>query len=360
MGGAGRAGYRGTREGDMRDPSVALPGGTDPARRTRELRRAHAAFTLEGRVEAPVRTIIAKSWRRCARARVSPECAPRVELAGAELRPYREQHPLAGVMPLFRDLVGAFAVHGAHLLAVCDARVENLGRARTLRLDKTGTLTRGRPASSTSRRPRHHPHRSPASGGLGRPVLAARPGAGHRRHRPATRPFALPPDGRHRGARTGRHRQRERPPRLHRPPGSRRRTRPWARAVDNRALRDGAAVAWLSVDGQLAGAILLRDPLRHDAPRPLRHLRAAGIQRLLMLTGDRAAPAHEVAALLGLDGVLAELSPAGKVTAVRDERGHAVTVMVGDGVNDAPALTPPTSPWAPAVPRPPQKRPTSS
>ncbi|MFB7461904.1 GAF domain-containing protein [Streptomyces sp. NPDC056224] len=106
----------------MHDPSVALPGGTDPAQRTRELRRAHAAFTLEGRVEAPVRTIIAKSWRRCARARVSPECAPRVELAAAELRPYREQHPLARVMPLFRDLVGAFAAHGAHLLAVCDAQ----------------------------------------------------------------------------------------------------------------------------------------------------------------------------------------------------------------------------------------------
>ncbi|WP_328924413.1 GAF domain-containing protein [Streptomyces sp. NBC_00190] len=106
----------------MDDPSVALPGGADPAARTRELRRAHAAFTLEGRVEAPVRAVIAKSWRRCARARVSPECAPRVELAEAELRPYREEHPLARVMPLFRDLVGAFAAHGAHLLAVCDAR----------------------------------------------------------------------------------------------------------------------------------------------------------------------------------------------------------------------------------------------
>ncbi|MFD5408427.1 helix-turn-helix domain-containing protein [Streptomyces nojiriensis] len=106
----------------MGDPSVALPGGADPAARTRELRRAHAAFTREGRVEDPVRAVIARSWRRCARARLSPECAPRVELAEAELRPYREGHPLARVMPLFRDLVGAFAAHGAHLLAVCDAR----------------------------------------------------------------------------------------------------------------------------------------------------------------------------------------------------------------------------------------------
>ncbi|MFI8341148.1 GAF domain-containing protein [Streptomyces sp. NPDC085639] len=106
----------------MGDPSVALPGGADPAALTRELRRAHAAFTRDGRVEGPVRAVIARSWRRCARARVSPECAPRVELGDTELRAYREEHPLARVMPLFRDLVGAFAAHGAHLLAVCDVR----------------------------------------------------------------------------------------------------------------------------------------------------------------------------------------------------------------------------------------------
>ncbi|MER5872981.1 GAF domain-containing protein [Streptomyces sp. NPDC002044] len=106
----------------MGDPLVALPGGADPVERTRELRRAHAAFTRDGRVEAPVRAVIARSWRRCARARVSPECAPRVELAEAELRRYRAEHPLARVMPVFRDLVGAFAAHGAYLMAVCDAR----------------------------------------------------------------------------------------------------------------------------------------------------------------------------------------------------------------------------------------------
>ncbi|MGO4456028.1 GAF domain-containing protein [Streptomyces sp. M-16] len=106
----------------MGGPSLALPGGADPVERTRVLRRAHEAFTRDGHVEPPVRAVIAKSWRRCARARVSPECAPRLELAGADLRDYRAAHPLARVMPLFRDLVGAFAAHGAHLLAVCDAR----------------------------------------------------------------------------------------------------------------------------------------------------------------------------------------------------------------------------------------------
>ncbi|WP_030767730.1 MULTISPECIES: GAF domain-containing protein [unclassified Streptomyces] len=120
----------------MDDPSVALPGGADPAARTRELRRAHAAFTRDGRVDAPVRAVIARSWRRCARARLDPECTPRVELCEAELRSYREEHPLARVMPLFRDLVGAFAAHGAHLLAVCDARGSLLwveGEPSTLR-----------------------------------------------------------------------------------------------------------------------------------------------------------------------------------------------------------------------------------
>ena len=57
-----------------------------------------------------------------------------------------------------------------------------------------------------------------------------------------------------------------------------------------------------------------------------------------MLTGDRAEPAREVATVLGLDEVYAEQTPADKVAAVRAEQDRAVTVMVGDGVNDAPAL----------------------
>ena len=88
----------------------------------------------------------------------------------------------------------------------------------------------------------------------------------------------------------------------------------------------------------MIGAVLLRDPLRRNAPRTVRRLRAAGFNRLVMLTGDRAEPAREVATVLGLDEVYADQSPADKVAAVRAERERAVTVMVGDGVNDAPAL----------------------
>ena len=112
----------------------------------------------------------------------------------------------------------------------------------------------------------------------------------------------------------------------------------WAAAVLSRASFDGAVVAWVRVDDELAGAMLLTDPLRPDAPRTLRRLRAAGMTRLVMLTGDRPAPAQQIGTVLGLDEVAAQQTPADKVARVRAESERAVTAMVGDGVNDAPAL----------------------
>lgn len=112
----------------------------------------------------------------------------------------------------------------------------------------------------------------------------------------------------------------------------------WTTAVISRARLDGAGIAWVSVDDVPAGAVLLRDPLRRHAPRTVRRLREAGLERLLMLTGDRAEPTREVANILGLDEVRADQTPEDKFAAVREESEHAVTVMVGDGINDAPAL----------------------
>ncbi|MFE0349624.1 heavy metal translocating P-type ATPase [Streptomyces griseoluteus] len=217
--------------------------------------------------------------------------------------------------------------------------LENLGRARTLLLDKTGTLTRGRPhVLDVIAAPGWQPAevlRLAASLDQYSPHVLAEAIVGAARERKLV--LSLPSDvtetpGRGASGTVDGHRVSV--GRIDVSGG-----RPaWARAVDNRALLDGAAVAWLTVDGCQAGAVLLRDPLRRDAPRALRHLRTAGIERLMMLTGDRAEPAAEVGAVLGLDDVRAGLDPAGKVAVVRAERERAVTVMVGDGVNDAPAL----------------------
>ncbi|MFI6654472.1 GAF domain-containing protein [Streptomyces sp. NPDC050523] len=105
----------------MTDPWVALEPGTDPAERTRMLRRAHETFTEAGTVARPVRSVVADSWRRSARAGVGPDGSATVELVDGDLGAYRAEHPLARVMPLFRELMGTFAADGEHLLAVCDA-----------------------------------------------------------------------------------------------------------------------------------------------------------------------------------------------------------------------------------------------
>lgn len=113
---------------------------------------------------------------------------------------------------------------------------------------------------------------------------------------------------------------------------------PWTRTVLNRARLDSAAIAWVCIENRPVGAVLLQDPLRRQAPRTVRRLREAGLNRLVMLTGDRPEPTREIAAILGLDEVRAEQTPEDKFSAVRDESSRAVTAMVGDGINDAPAL----------------------
>ncbi|MET8947854.1 GAF domain-containing protein [Streptomyces sp. NPDC004542] len=105
----------------MTDPWVALEPGTDPAERVRVLRRAHETFTTAGTVPRPVRSVVADSWRRSARAGVGPDGTASVELSDGDLGAYRAEHPLARVMPLLRELMGPFAADGEHLLAVCDA-----------------------------------------------------------------------------------------------------------------------------------------------------------------------------------------------------------------------------------------------
>ncbi|EYR63575.1 ATPase P, partial [Actinotalea ferrariae CF5-4] len=112
----------------------------------------------------------------------------------------------------------------------------------------------------------------------------------------------------------------------------------WVRRVRRRAALDGSLTVFVGVDGRVAGAVLLEDPVRADAPRTVRVLRAAGVRRVVLLTGDRWDTARAVGRVVGVDEVVAEQDPAGKLEVIRAEAGEGSTVMVGDGINDAPAL----------------------
>ena len=101
---------------------------------------------------------------------------------------------------------------------------------------------------------------------------------------------------------------------------------------------DGALTVFVAIDDAPAGAFLLDDPVRPDAARTIRDLRRCGISRVVMVSGDRADVAESVGVVLGVDTVLSECSPADKVDAVIAEQAFGSTVMVGDGINDAPAL----------------------
>jgi Cu+-exporting ATPase len=102
--------------------------------------------------------------------------------------------------------------------------------------------------------------------------------------------------------------------------------------------RDGATVMFLAVDGRLAGLLAVADPIKSSTPEALRELRAAGL-RVVMATGDGQGTADAVARALGLDEALGDVQPADKAALVRrlQSEGRRVA-MAGDGINDAPAL----------------------
>ncbi len=109
----------------MSNPWLALDLGTDPAERIRQVGRAHERFVTgerlpTGPATAPVRSVVADSWRRSAGA-ITPDSTAPIELDEGELDAYRAAHPLARVLPIFRDLLGGLADDGDHLMAVCDA-----------------------------------------------------------------------------------------------------------------------------------------------------------------------------------------------------------------------------------------------
>nr|WP_038079836.1 heavy metal translocating P-type ATPase [Thioclava pacifica] len=100
----------------------------------------------------------------------------------------------------------------------------------------------------------------------------------------------------------------------------------------------GSVLVAVAVDGHMVGHLVMADPLREGASEMIARLRREGIARILLATGDRAEVAQAVTAGLGLDALRAGLTPDEKVLTVLTERKNGPVMMVGDGVNDAPAL----------------------
>jgi P-type Cu+ transporter len=99
-----------------------------------------------------------------------------------------------------------------------------------------------------------------------------------------------------------------------------------------------ATVIFVGLDGKLAGFVAIADPIKQTTPAALQALRAAGV-RIVMLTGDSKTTAQAVGKELGIDEVVAEVFPQDKAAIVQRLRGEGrVVAMAGDGVNDAPAL----------------------
>ena len=227
--------------------------------------------------------------------------------------------------------VGAATRSGA--LIKGGAALEALDGIRTVAFDKTGTLTRNQPAvvdivpgdgvdraellrvAAALEARSEHP--------LAAAILTAAPCA-----EPATDVQAVAGAGLT-GTVSGR------PARLGRPgfvdPGP-------LDATVTHLESQGGTVVLVEHDDRLLGAIGVRDELRTEAPAVIEELRRLGIATITMLTGDNARTARALGAQVGIDDTRAELRPEDKVSAVEQLRRGGRTAMVGDGINDAPAL----------------------
>ena len=112
----------------------------------------------------------------------------------------------------------------------------------------------------------------------------------------------------------------------------------WARSVQPGDGSSPTLAVFVSVDGALAALLIMADALRPDTPEALSRLREVGVGRLLMVTGDDAETAVAVARQLAIDEIRADCTPAEKVAIIKAEQALGPTMMIGDGLNDAPAL----------------------
>jgi Cu+-exporting ATPase len=114
-------------------------------------------------------------------------------------------------------------------------------------------------------------------------------------------------------------------------------TQPLAAAAEQLA-EDGKTPLWIAINGSLAGVIAVADTIKPTSIQAIRQFHAEGL-RVVMLTGDNERTARAIARQVGVDDVIAGVLPAGKVDAIKNlQAEHRNVAMVGDGVNDAPAL----------------------
>ncbi|MBP5706569.1 MAG: heavy metal translocating P-type ATPase, partial [Spirochaetales bacterium] len=102
----------------------------------------------------------------------------------------------------------------------------------------------------------------------------------------------------------------------------------------------GNSLLYMAYDGKLVGIIGIGDPVRDDAPAAISELKSLGVRQTIMITGDTIGAAKKIAGQVGIDKFFAQALPEDKVRYVTDEKqaGHSV-IMIGDGINDAPALS---------------------
>jgi heavy metal translocating P-type ATPase len=112
----------------------------------------------------------------------------------------------------------------------------------------------------------------------------------------------------------------------------------WAQRNQARYYGQPVLRVFVAVEKRLSAVLTFGDSIRGEAREVLRDLRSAGVSRFVLLTGDDALAARRVADALGIETVIADADPASKVARVELEKCHAPTMMVGDGINDAPAL----------------------
>jgi heavy metal translocating P-type ATPase len=232
-------------------------------------------------------------------------------------------------------IAGVSSAANVGVIVKTGAAIEELGRARVVVFDKTGTLTIGHPtverivatngishdevlrlAAGVEQLSSHH---------LGKAVVDAARERGA--SLPAAREFRETPGSGVVGAVDGRRVA----------VGS-------AAFLDRQGIAvpgvpDGRTMAFVAVDGRLVGTIEFADRLRHQVPSLMQRLAVFGVTETVMLTGDREQSAEAVAGQAGIRTVRANLLPPDKVAAVQElKRRHGAVVMVGDGINDAPAL----------------------